>query len=278
MCIPFCCASLRAWGGWACERLSPCASSWWAQQVFKGRWLLPAAISEMTPLSVLFHRHTLEMDPKDVRLTGKRNRSQLSPSLSPWLPRPSSSCSPVVPAFTFFSSLWSLQCPCWLRSWWSIFSSLLRRWMCHPTGPGKATLAVMWSSHTPLGDTFYAGGGGGCLLIYFFSIFPSSFSISYLSFLPKPLKLSSSSPERASSCGVGNNSWRAVLSTVWSQGWGEIHCPAERSKPNTDTQPRTWAGQHLWTCAPMLSFFSFFFHGFFFFLNSDSVQVYFWAW
>lgn len=64
-------------------RLSRCASSWLAKQLFAARWPPPAASSEMTPLSVQFHRHTEKKDPKDVRFTGKQNRSQLSPSLSP---------------------------------------------------------------------------------------------------------------------------------------------------------------------------------------------------
>lgn len=105
----------------------------------------------------------------------------------------------------------------------------------------------MKQSHSSERQVLCWSSGG--LFAYLLFLYLSLFVFHFLFIFPS-LKLSLSS-EKAWSSGVGNNSWRAILSTVWSQGWGEIHCPVGRSKPNTDTQPGTWAGQYLWTCASM---------------------------
>ena len=80
-----------------------------------------------------------------------------------------------------------------------------------PRGLGQQSLLTVKQSHTS-GELVLCWRWWSCLLIYFFPIFSSSFSISYLSFLPEPLKRCSSPPVEASSSGVGHNSRRATLS------------------------------------------------------------------
>lgn len=86
-----------------------------------------------------------------------------------------------------------------------------------PLGLGKQSLLTVKQSHAS-GELVLCWRWWSCLLIYFFPIFSPSFSISYLSFLPEPLKLCSSLPVEASSSAVGHNSQRAMLSNSLEPG------------------------------------------------------------
>lgn len=124
-----------------------------------------------------FHRHTLEMDPKEVRLTGKRNRSSFLFLFPQGYQSPPQAA--VLLSLLSYSFLPSDLCSA-LAAWGPDGGASVsspqemnvpshRVWESYP--------CCLCSSHSLLGDRFDAGGGGG-LLIYLFSIFPSSFSLS----------------------------------------------------------------------------------------------------